>query len=310
VKTKVLAMGNPTALSSTASNSPVPPSHTKASKELEVEVAYLLNEAKGDRNEQVTLSRNTNGLLRVEGIVDTRTRKEELLRALAPVSHNPSVTIDISASSELTPQTRGHSAWSAVREVANTTDTIAVDRELRDYLSERSSSWQNRDSRTQPRGRNDQLDEAVSSFSSHTVNRAYRALFHAIELKQVVDRFSNVDMRGVSPDARAKWLKMVHIHGAAFERECAALRNEVQPVFFEKDPFSELGEKRQIGSDAELTREAERLHKLALGNVDGIRAAFMISSQSSSVSIKSLEFWRALFDAQSLAARIARYGDQ
>ena len=310
VKTKVLAAGNPTVLSSAASNSPVPPSHPKASEELEVEVAYLLNEAKGDRNEQVTLSRNTNGLLRVEGIVDTRARKEELLRALAPVSHNPSVTIDITASSELTPQTRGHSAWSAVRKVANTSDTIAVDRELRDYLLKRSSSRQNRDSGTPPRGRNDQLDEAVSSFSSQTVNRAYRALFHAFELRQVVDRFSNVDMRSVSPDARAKWLKMVHIHGAAFGRECAALRNEVQPVFFEKDPFREIGEKRQIGSDAELTREAERLHKLALSNIDGIRAAFMISSQSSSVSIKSLQFWRALFDAQSLAARIARYGDQ
>jgi hypothetical protein len=306
----VLAAGNPTVLSSAASNNPIPPSHPKASEELEVGVAYLLNEAKGDRNEQVTLSRNTNGLLRVEGIVDTRARKEELLRALAPVSHNPSVTIDITASSELTPQTRGHSAWSAVRKVANTSDTIAVDRELRDYLLKRSAFRQNRDSGTPPRGRNDQLNEAVSSFSSQTVNRAYRALFHAIELRQVVDRFSNVDMRSVSPDARAKWLKMVHIHGAAFERECAALRNEVQPVFFEKDPFTELREKHQIGSDAELTREVQRLNKLALGNIDGIRAAFTISSQSSSIAIKSVQFWRALFDAQNLAARIDRYGDQ
>jgi hypothetical protein len=117
-------------------------------------------------------------------------------------------------------------------------------------------------------------------------------------------------MRSVSSDARAKWLAMVHIHAAAFERECAALRNEVQPIFFESDIFSESGEKSQIGSDAELTRDVQRLHKLALGNIDGIRAAFMISSQSSSVAIKSVQFWRALFDAQSLAARIERYGDQ
>ena len=37
-----------------------------ASAELEVDVAYLLNHAKADRNEQVAFTRNAGGSLRVE----------------------------------------------------------------------------------------------------------------------------------------------------------------------------------------------------------------------------------------------------
>ena len=69
----------------------VPPSPSTstppvASAELEVDVAYLLNRAKADRNEQVNLTRSAGGSLRVEGVVDTQQRKDEFLRALAPVS--------------------------------------------------------------------------------------------------------------------------------------------------------------------------------------------------------------------------------
>ena len=81
-------------------SSRVPPSPSTsappaASAELEVDVAYLLNRAKADRNEQVTLTRSAGGSLRVEGIVDTEERKQEFLRALAPVSNNPAVKIEI-----------------------------------------------------------------------------------------------------------------------------------------------------------------------------------------------------------------------
>jgi len=63
------------------------------------------------------------------------------------------------------------------------------------------------------------------------VNRAYQTLFHAIEMKRLMNRFASVDMRTVAPDARAKWLDMLHQHAAAFENQNAALRQEIQPIF-------------------------------------------------------------------------------
>jgi hypothetical protein len=60
----------------------VPPSPSTstppvASAELEVDVAYLLNQAKADRNEQVILTRSAGGSVRIEGGVDSQQRKDE-----------------------------------------------------------------------------------------------------------------------------------------------------------------------------------------------------------------------------------------
>jgi RNA polymerase sigma factor (sigma-70 family) len=267
-----------------------------ASAELEIDVAYLLNQAKGDRGEQVILSRTAAGLLRVEGVVDTEQRKDELVRALAPVSNNPAVKIEIRTITEVAQrQMRGSSGTVTVREADETANTVAVDNELRDYLSRKDATLRTGNG----------LDEAVRSFSSRMVNRGYRALFHAIELKRLIKRFANVDMRTVAPDARAKWLQMVREHAAALERETAALRQEIQPVFF-SGSSSVAADEIEIAGDADLASAVERLHKLALVNNEAIRAAFTISAQSSS-AVKSSQFWRSLISTEKLAARIKQY---
>ncbi|HET8782991.1 MAG TPA: sigma-70 family RNA polymerase sigma factor [Pyrinomonadaceae bacterium] len=264
-----------------------------ASAELEVDVAYLLNQAKADRNEQVALTRSAGGSLRVEGIVESEQRKNALLRALAPVSQNPAVTIDVRTVEEALRRTLTPNAIS-IRQAEVTANTVAVDRELRDYFS-RNSSTSNGD-----------VDEAIRSFSSRAVKRAYDALFHAIALKQLINRFGTVDMRTVAPDARAKWLAMVREQAAGFERETALLRRELQPIFF-VGVESQVSEPMAIGSDGDLAVAVEKLHKLALANNDAVRSAFTISSKSSAAGLKS-SFWRSSASAQGLAQRIETYG--
>jgi RNA polymerase sigma factor (sigma-70 family) len=277
-------------------SSRVPPSPSTstpplASAELEVDVAYLLNRVKADRNEQVYLTRSAGGSLRVEGVVDTPQRKEEYLRAVAPVINNPAVHINIRTVAEAT-QRQSPTGPIVVEEVEETSDTIAADKELRAYFEKRNA--------------NGSTDEAIRSYSSQTVNRAYRALFRASELKQLINRFATVDMRTVAPDARAKFLAMVREHSIAFERENAVLRQEIGPVFF---PGQALpgAEESLIQSDADLARAVERLHKLALSNTNAIRSALTISSQSSAVAIKSAAFWQSMQRAESLAKSIQQY---
>ena len=268
-----------------------PPS---ASAELEVDVAYLLNRAKADRNEQVTLTRSAGGSLRVEGIVDSAERKQEFLRTLAPVSNNPAVKIEIRTIAEAVQQPVAHSAVS-VQETEETANTVAAEDELRAYFEKHATP-----------GRTGSTDEAIRNYSSRVVKRAYDALFHAIELKRLVNRFANVDMQTVAPGAREKWLDMLHEHAAAFARETATLRQEIQPVFFPGAlaPGSEGG---AINSDAELTRAIERLHKLGLSNNEAVRSAFTTSAHSSAAAVKSAAFLQALFKAEELAKKIQDY---
>jgi len=274
----------------------VPPSPSasappSASAELEVDVAYLLNTAKADRNEQVTLTRSVGGSLRVEGIVDSAERKQEFLKALAPVSNNPAVKIEIHTVAEamLQPITPGPAS---IQETEETANMVAADEELRVYFEKRASAGP--------------TDDAIRKYSSRVVKRAYDALFHAIELKRLSSRFANVDMQTVAPGAREKWLDMLHEHATAFARETAALRQEIQPVFFPgaSTPGTEGG---AISTDAELARVIERLHKLALSNNEAVRSAFTTSSHSSAVAVQSAAFWQALFKAEELAKKIQHY---
>ena len=262
-----------------------------ASAELEVDVAYLLNQAKADRNEQVTLTRSAGGSLRVEGVVDTAERKQAFLSALSPVANNPAVKIEIRTTSETTNR-RAAIGPTVVTEVQDTADNIAADRELRSYFTRRSSA--------------NQADEAIRNYSSRVSGTAYSALFHTIELRRLINRFANVDMRTVAPDARAKFLAMVHEHAAAFEQQNAVLLKEIQPVFFPGAVLSG-SEEISIDNDADLARAVERLHKLAISNNDAISSALTISAKSSAVAIKSATFWQSLQKAGRLAKEIRQY---
>jgi hypothetical protein len=278
----------------TASRVPPSPSTSAppvASAELEVDVAYLLNRAKADRNEQVNLTRSAGGSLRVEGVVDTQERKNEFLRALAPVSNNPAVKIEIRTVAEATQRLSGVGQVS-VQQAEETANTIAVDEELRAHFEKRNGSGP--------------TDDSISKYSSRLVNNSYSALFHAIELKKLMSRFANVDMRAVAPDARTKWLAMLREHANAVERQTAQLRTEIQPVFFPGSTTA-FAEEASIQNDAELARAVERLHKLTLANNAAIRAALIISAQSSASAIKSRQFWNSLVSAEKLAARIREY---
>ena len=274
----------------------VPPSPSTsmppvASVELEVDVAYLLNRAKADRNEQVNLTRSAGGSLRVEGVVDSQERKDEFLRTLAPVLNNPAVKIDLRTLSDLS-QRRSTTGTVIVHEAEETADTIAVYEELRAYFEKRNPSGP--------------ADEAIRNYSSRVVDGSYQALSHAIELKRLMDRFVKIDMRTVTPDARAKWLAMIHEHADALQHQTALLRQQLEPVLFAGSSVSD-SEDVSIANDADLVHRIEQLHRLTLTNNTAIGSAFTISSHSSATAIKSITFWQSLQRAERLAAGIARY---
>ena len=251
----------------------------------------MLNRAKADRNEQVNLTRSAGGSLRVEGVVETQQRKDEFFRALAPVLNNPAVKIDIRTVAEALKRTSS-SGTVVVQEPEQTAETIAAYEDLHDYFSKHVPSGP--------------TDETIRNYSSLVVNGSHDALFHAIELKRVVDRFANVDMRTIAPDSRAKWLGMLHVEASGFAQKTEQLRQQLEPVFPRGKSVS-VEETTSIQNDVDLARAVERLHRIALSTDQAISAAFTISSQSSAALLKSANFWQSLQRAENLAAAIRRY---
>jgi len=86
---------NPKLETVNSATTPQPLAPSVATPELEVEAWRLLNQAGADTGEQITVARTSEGQLKIDGLVDTETRKGELLRALWPIAKQSAVRINI-----------------------------------------------------------------------------------------------------------------------------------------------------------------------------------------------------------------------
>jgi hypothetical protein len=147
------------------------------------------------------------------------------------------------------------------------------------------------------------LDAEINKFANRAIGHARAALFRASALKRLTDRFSAEELRTLDPEARAKWLGMIREHARAFQNETAALRRELEPVF---NVSAGAGDGIEISDDASLVRAATRLVELARSNNEAIQSAFTLSAgASSSVAVRSPQFWRSFRSSENIAARIA-----
>jgi hypothetical protein len=85
------------ALSAGVALEPQPPT---ASAQLEVEVLEKLSQIDADLGQEVVVTRVPSGTLKVEAVVETDQRKQEILAALTSVANNPALAIDIETAAE------------------------------------------------------------------------------------------------------------------------------------------------------------------------------------------------------------------
>lgn len=275
---------------------PISPSPVLATAELEVEVLRLLNQAGADMGEQINVTRTPEGLLHVQGLTQTDKRKRELLIALASLTNNPAVRIDIQTLDEALarqPKAQASSESVTIETTEPSSNTIAVDKDLRQYFA----------------GRNvpeSQTDEAIRQFSDRAIRRSLQVVKHAAALKALAQRFSSEDLRVLDADAKAKWLFLIRQHADRLQQESLLLRREVAPVFPGITPQSGAPT-AEIQNEADLARAVQRLFQLCSDNDRAVRAAFSISpNASSNYAIKSAQFWQSLQVAESLAFEISK----
>jgi hypothetical protein len=128
---------------------------------------------------------------------------------------------------------------------------------------------------------------------------------HAGALKRLLNQFSTQDLRELNPEARTKWIALVRSHANAFRVETAALRQELQPIFFSAAPTGPSQESNAILSDEELVRTVALLFDRGSANDNTVSAAFSSSATGSGATINS-KFWGLLKSTESLAAAIQK----
>jgi hypothetical protein len=251
-----------------------------------------LNNAGGDLSDQITVARTPEGRLRIDGIVETVQRKNELIHALASVSNHPAVSIAIETIAEASKRQRPTPTGPLeVQHVDIAKSSMPIESDLRRYFSAIGIP-------------SDQLDTEISRFADRVMRRSLKARLYARTLRQTLNRFSPEDLRTLTPEARQKLLALIREQAISLQRETAALSSDLRAVVLEVD--SSAVEQFEIASDADLFRAVNRLGELVSQMDEAVRVSFSISSDGSTAApIKAPQFWRLLKSTESLAAKIA-----
>ena len=227
----------------------------------------------------------------MDALAETETRKTEILRALAPVVNNPAVTVDVRTVAEAV-ERQPRSAKPrelTVREVEVANNRIPADAEVRAYFAARLAGG-------------DTIDDEIKRYGNRVLDHSRKALLQASALRRLVRQFSSEDISTVTPEARSKLFAMINEHAKGYQREIAALRQELRPVF--NAPNDSAAE---TITEANLVQLADRLLQLSYSNDEAVRSAFTISSDGrTAAAIKSAQFWRSLASAEQFAAAIQR----
>ena len=265
------------------------PSEVRASAELEIEVTYLLNEIKANLGEQVSLTRTPAGSLRLEALVESESRKAQILSALAPVINNPAIRVEVSTVTEAAKrqQSSPRPADATVREVEVANGRVPADSQLRSYFASRL-------------GESEAVDEESKRFANRAMNHSRNALLQAAALKRLVIRFSSEEIRELTPEARNKWLAMIDQHARAYRREVQTLQSELKPIFQQSSPSTQP----KMRTDESLIQLADRLVQLSYANDESVRSAFTVSVDENAMVLNSTKFWHSLAEAEALAEAI------
>jgi len=271
---------------------PLPLTPTPASAELEVEALRLLNQAGADLGEQITVKRNSTGLLEVSGVVESDRRKTEIISALNPIAGNPSVHLDIQTVSEALAKQKQKPSTSSKAKTTEGVEIqgagVAAEPQLRAYFERRGGN----------------VDAAVRHFAASMVSQSGQAMQHLGAMKRLANQFSAEQLRTITPDARLKWLELLRAHARAYQQQSAGLRRELRPIFF-PNAGEEAAGVSAIRSDEELKQAVLELFNAGAANDQVIRSAFTATSEAARfTAIGTPQFWQAMKKAEALAARI------
>jgi hypothetical protein len=237
------------------------------------------------------------GSLRIEGVVENAERQRAILSALAPIKSHQAIKLQIETPEEAQQrlqQTRPTGEIISLQEAAPVVGVIPADGDLRRYLTVQGIS-------------DHALDEEVNQFANRTLRRSRQAVLYVWSLRKLMQRFSSAELSALDPAARTKWLAMIGEHAQGFQREMAALRRELSPVFHLDAPAIEP--EGGITDEAALARAVLALGESSAAIDEVIRSAFTLSA-GGSADIKSAQFWRSISSSEALAKQIQLAAEQ
>jgi hypothetical protein len=275
--------------------------------DLELDVVARLDSVGVFLGEQFTVQRNTRrARVHIEGIVETASRKKEILAALGALSLHQSVRVDVLTVAEaMKRQTKSQAVQSTVRAVEIEKKPIHVYQDLHRYVLERRRGDTSRPAEAEPD--EPAIEREVQALIVKIVNRSLQARLHARALNEVAARVARGEVQLLTRDTRENWYRMLRQHASAFQRETAALRSDLQPIFLPEFASEEPDVDIRLTGDADLAAVAAWLFELGSSHDAIIARTFSRSADELNSQPPAWgPFFRSVRAAERLAAHLER----
>jgi len=273
-------------------------SATAVVAELEVDVAYALDQFRMRFGDQLSLLKTPAGVLEVRGVVDSDETREEIAAELSRVATDPSaVRIQLDTTNELLARKNRQPGRVIVSDFVGSDQSIPLYAELSRYFAAHEGSGQTEQYR----------DQLVREFAARVIGRSQRAVAHSLELKQLGSRFSAAQLDQFTPSARAKWISLVRNHAEALQRELSTLDGELQRILLADESGKPEIDRVALSTNAALISEIDRLHRLVVVVDQAVRSSFAASSGAvNNNGVKGARFRNGLATALELAEEIGQ----
>jgi hypothetical protein len=213
----------------------------------EVAVLYRLSELGADVGEPIEIVRTPAGQIRVAGTVANEARKKQIVTALENIPDHQLLEIDLAAQGNLrvpVPSSRSAVPATNVYDVARTGPL--ADPVLRKFFVVKGLTG-------------NQIDAAVTHFSSEALDHAQRALQNAYALDRLGTSFSPKELQAMGPIAQRQWSEMVAQHSSALETELDALQQQLEELAPEASPPSSVRRPSSIDTPQDFAGAARKL---------------------------------------------------
>ena len=245
----------------------------------EVAALYRLSVLGADVGEPIEIVRTPGGRIRVAGTVASEDRKKQIAATLESIPDHQLLEIDLATQGNLhVPIPSLHLAVPAtnVYNVAHTAPPAEA--LLRGFFAAKGLTG-------------NQIDAAVTHFSSDALDHAQRALQNAYAMDRLGTSFSPDELRAMGPMAQQQWSEMVAQHSSALKTELDELQQQLAQLAPEGSPLSSARQPSSIDTPQDFAGAARKLlfEMQDLNRAVGITFSADASSRNTQTAESSIE---------------------
>jgi hypothetical protein len=270
---------------------PPPVKQDDATADLQIETTYLLDQVGATLGQEVTVTAGVDHKLHVEGVLATESRRAQIIKALAPVRHNPTIVIHLITVAEAMQRRQAEPAVVTNTGAPAESASIPLFDELSQYFEAEAAPNSSVDVRAK-----------IQRLSEQVLEDSGEAMRHAWVLKRLANMIPPTDIGSLKETTHNEYLCMIAAHAQEVDERTEKLRLELGPIIFPKEISPGVAEEGSSPGPADMTLAVQQLFEAASRNDAAIQSSFSVTTgQAAEGTAKVQEIQNSLLQAERLS---------